>query len=547
MEGVQEFFMPTIFGRKNARGADLTWRTGPTSESEWQYFGYRLLCADTNTTSLTAATFPRFQIRFRKVMVANDETCILQRDVIRLDHYQKGYSIIIENGGEGAHIDVLFQFSKRKSRDEAMEYARERILQEFRKFCASPDGCRGVTLVTAIIRPECVRRLTPQKYRKEQIILETELRNLFKKAVEEKLNVGQVTWPRGDKEGDADLFSYEHFWKEVLEAGLFKDSQQAIELLSGREVEEMMEPVKERSRITLEQLTEVEQQLDSHLQQPADGSVTKLSVERHSWMSEEGSSSCTQEDKRFSEIHEHLDSMEERLKEHIHKRVASIRRDIHQLQESVHSTLLSIMTKIDTMVGNSRALEDARVPRLPFITFTDIRFHQRLKSVVQIGTPVRLHLMCESRLRPHSVDDQPGLKLTIGNENKEWLRRISVNSLKVFWVLLKAGIDSQLPGAGGFIPELGDLSSDLVQVDEMSLQQLENAKLSSLPRLEGSEMVKDVWKFLGRTVQCEKIPEDFKLQLVRYNLGTVAADQAYAWLCQKCIENGEKNNVLKSI
>ncbi|KAL3678773.1 hypothetical protein R1sor_021729 [Riccia sorocarpa] len=166
--GVQGYFMPTIVGRKNARVQDLTrWGTAPSSsETDWQYFGYRLLCADTKT-SLTSVTFPRFQIRFRKDMEANGETCILQRDVIRLD--RKGYSIIVENAEEETHIDVLFQFSKRTSRDEATLYVRERILQEFRKFCTSPEGCRGVTLETAIIRPECVQRLTPQKYLRESI------------------------------------------------------------------------------------------------------------------------------------------------------------------------------------------------------------------------------------------------------------------------------------------------------------------------------------------------------------------------------------------
>ncbi|KAL3679040.1 hypothetical protein R1sor_021996 [Riccia sorocarpa] len=538
--------MPTIVGRRNARSEDLTrWGTAPSSESEWQYFGYRLLCANTDTTSLTQATFPRFQIRFRKETVANDETCTLQRDVIRLDNHREGYYIIIENAEDGAHIDVLFQFSRRRSRDETMVYVREHVLQEFRKFCASPEGCRGVILETAIIRPECVWRLTPQKYRKEQTILEEKLKKLFWQAVEKELNVGQVMWPRGDKEGDLDLLSYEHFWKEAPDAGLFKKPQQAIELLSGRDIEEIIEPIRERSRIAVERLIEVEQQLDSQLQQSGDGGGRKLRVEHPSWMSEESSSSCTQDG--FSGLHEHMDRMEERLKEHMDKRVGSIRRDIQQLQEHLHTTLLSVITKIDTMVGYSKALEDARVPRLPFITFTDVHLDHRMKSTVQIGKPVRLHLMCESRVRPHTVDGQPGLKLTIANENKEFLRRISVNALKIFWSLLKAGVDSQLPGVGQFIPELGDLVSGVVPVDEMTLDKLKTEKLSSLPKLEGSEIAKEVWNFLWGTLLREKIPEDFKLQLVRYNPCTVAPDQSYAWLCQKCIGEGEKYNVLKIV
>ncbi|KAL3701063.1 hypothetical protein R1sor_019085 [Riccia sorocarpa] len=506
VEGVEKFFMPTIFSRRNARREDLIWRTASSSESKWQYFGYRLRCVDANTTSIPAATFPRFQIWFGKEMVTGDETCILQCDVIRLDHNLEGYSIIMENAEEGAHIDVLFQFSGQKRRAEAMEYVREHVLQEFRKFCASPQGCCGVTLETAIIRPECVRRLTGQEYRKDQIVLERQLKDLFKEVVEKKFNLGQVTGPRGNKGGDLDIFNYEHFWTGVPEAGLFKDSQQAIELLS-----EKMEPIRQRSRVAVEQLSEVEQQLDSHLQQSVDG--------------------------------DHVDKAVASLSEQLQV----IQKDIQQLQEQMQSTLLSIITKIDTMVGYSRALEDARVPRLAFITLTDIGFRQKMKSAVQIGTPVRLHLMCESRFRPHSVNGQPGLELSIGAENREWIRHISVNALKVFWALLKAGVDSQLPGAGCLVPELGDLSSGLVPVDERTLYELKRSKLSSLPKVEGSGVAEDVWKFLRRTLPPAKMPEHFQLQLVRYNPGTMAVDQSYAWLCQKCLDEGEKNHVLKCV
>ncbi|KAL3690765.1 hypothetical protein R1sor_004416 [Riccia sorocarpa] len=428
------------------------------SESEWQYFGYRLLCADTNT-SLTAATFPRFQIRFSKEIVTNDETCILQRNIIRLDHNREGYSIIIENAEDGAHIDVLFQFSKRQRRDEAMLYVTEHILQEFKKFCASPDGCRGVTLETAIIRPECSQRLTPQKYRKEQVILERHLKDLFRKTVEKKFNLGQVTWPRDSKEGDLDVFNYEHFWKAVPEAGLFKGSQQIVELLSERDVEEIMEPIRERSRLIVERLTEVEQQLDSQLPQSAEGGLNNLSDERLSWRSEGVSSGCTKEDKKFSELHEHLEHVREHVEEHVDKAIASlseqlqaIRKDIHQLQERLHTTLLSITTKIDTM------------------------------------------------------------------------------------------LDTQLPVVGGFIPELGDLSSGLVPVNKMTLTELNNRRLSSLPKVD-----EEVWKFLRETIEPAKIPEDFRLHLVRYNSEIVLAGQSCAWLCRKCIDEGEKNDILKQL
>ncbi|KAL3691642.1 hypothetical protein R1sor_005293 [Riccia sorocarpa] len=346
------------------------------------------------------------------------------------------------------------------------------------------------------------------------------------------------------------MFSMSTFWKEDPKASLYRVSQQTIELLCERDVEEIMEPVRERSRAIVRRLTEVEEQLDSQLQQSTDGDVSK----RYPWRSEGGSSGCSQEEKMLNEVHVHLDYMEEHLKEHVDKAVAFlseqlqvIRSDIQQLQKRVDSTLLSIITKIDTMVGYSRALEDARVPRLPYITFDYVGFRQRMKSKALIGTPVRLHLMCESRFKPHSVDGQEGLELTVADENKEWLCCISVNAMRISLALLKAGIDSQLLGVGDLIPELGDLSSGLVPVEKMTVDQLRNAKFSSLPTVERTEIAEDMWKFLGRTLPPAKIVEDLKLQLVRYNPGTVAVDQSCAWLCRKCANEGEKYHVLKRV
>ncbi|KAL3690760.1 hypothetical protein R1sor_004411 [Riccia sorocarpa] len=60
-----------------------------------------------------------------------------------------------------------------------------------------------------------------------------------------------------------------------------------------------------------------------------------------------------------------------------------------------------------------------------------------------------------------------------------------------------------------------------------------------------SMVAEDVWKFLSETIEPAKIPEDFELHLNRYNPRIVSAERYCAWLCRKCVNEGERNDILK--
>ncbi|KAL2642454.1 hypothetical protein R1flu_010041 [Riccia fluitans] len=543
------FFIPTIFQRGEIRKANLLWETAKSSD--WQHLGYRLLCESRDTSSLTSAVFPRFQIRFRKEMMeqgkVNDDTYRCQRDLIRLDW--NGYFIIVENDGvAGDHVDFLVRFSRSKKRQEAMSFVKEQILERFKIFCASPEGCRGVTLITAIIRPECVEKLTAREYRENQVILEMELKERLREAVEKRVHQEEITWPTGEEGGES-LINYEHIWPCALEwpraseASLPKCCQRVVELLEEKDVSEILKPLREKEEATLQRLCKVSEQLDDFKDAGKDG----LELSRQK--GDEGWRNLNDEGKAMVRI---LLDHSQRGFEGVHNHLQEIHTDLSQqifnLQKKACSTLLSVMSKIDMMVGFSEARETARLPQRPFITSNDVGLLEKIRGVVQIGTAVRLHFMCESRLEQHIVEDQPGMKLIVGDKNKELLRSILVNSTRVFWFLLKAGVQVTL-GAGSVIPELADLSlgskAGLVFAD-MTLDKLK--ELDNLPMIEKSQMAEKVWMFLKNQLPPKNnISSYFKLFLVRYNRGTVAVEESYAWLCEKCIDKGKKNNVLKVV
>ncbi|KAL2610675.1 hypothetical protein R1flu_029248 [Riccia fluitans] len=542
------FFIPTIFQRGEFQKENLFWQT--TESSDWQHFGYRLLCENRDTSSLTSVVFPRFQIRFRKEMMERgeigDKSYDCQRDLIRLDW--NGYFIIVENDGvAGDHVDFLVRFSRSKQQQEAMSFLKERILETFRAFCASPEGCRGVTLVTAIIRPECVQKLTAREYREDQVILEKELKKRLREDMEKKLHQKEITWPAVNERGES-ILNYEHTWPQMVEAELRKCCQRAVELLEEKDVSEILKPLREKEEATLQRLCKVSEQLVDFKDAGKEGHELSRQKGDEGWMhlnDEEGRPEKAMERRLHDHLQRGFEGVHNQLQE-IHRDLSQQLRTISDLQKEACSTLLSVMSKIDMMVGYSEAQEAARLPRRPFISFNDVGLREKIIGVVQIGISVRLHLMCESRLEPHIVGDQPGLKLIIGDQNKELLRWILVNSTRVFWFLLKAGVQVTL-GAGSVIPELAHHSlgskAGLVLAD-MTLDKLK--RLGSLPVMEGSQMAEEMWMFLKNQLPPEKkISSSFKLYLVKYNPGMVAVEESYAWLCEKCIDKGKKNNVLK--
>ncbi|KAL3689943.1 hypothetical protein R1sor_016252 [Riccia sorocarpa] len=186
-EGKRYFFMAMLLGEGSTGTTSeqvnqpLSW--GVKSPQGSGYFGYRIQCRDADRTSLSPAFFPRFQIHLRNRIGATlgvkDDNFRFARSYveIRVD----GYSIIVETDiSSENHIDVLVNFCKSKTRDQAVHFIRSHIVEPLYKFCASDKGCPGVELIVAIIRIKCVEKLTPRLLRTaSQVVLVEELKSKF--------------------------------------------------------------------------------------------------------------------------------------------------------------------------------------------------------------------------------------------------------------------------------------------------------------------------------------------------------------------------------
>ncbi|KAG6547919.1 hypothetical protein Mapa_010739 [Marchantia paleacea] len=565
-DGIARYFMPTIFGTEEGPASQdaISWNT--VNSRDWEHLGYRVLSEKRETTLLNSQVFPKFQIHLfneLKLMLPQmtHENFICARNIIRLDW--NGCFIIVENDGlEGDHIDILVRYSKPKPRERVIEFVRDHVLEKFRSFCATSDGCPGVTLAVAIIRPECAKRPTPQKYREHQVVLVEDLKASLRTDVEKNLRNAAISLSQG--EVDDNLLDYEHTWPMSSEGGLLRQSERAILLLEKKDLQEILNTVNESKAQRLQALRAVSEKIDElDSARPSAGRDQANACRSRDPSRPRGSPIPSHElqdshkrlldrilshmDEEFLRVHDHLDEVHASLS----KQLEGISLELEKiicLQRDERSTLLSVMSKLDGVLGYSDALQKAKVPRRPFLSTQDAGFRAKLNGIVEFGTPVRLHLMCESLMEPHMVQDQPGLRLLVEHENREWLRLISGCSLRVVWFLMKAGVQV-LAGAGSALPAFSTLhlvSEGALAIGDILLDDVKN--LDSIALEETGRMTQEAWLFLKDRLS-DKInyAETFKLHLVKYNSGIAAADESHAWLCQNCIKEGLRNGVLQQV
>lgn len=121
-----------------------------------------------------------------------NDTCTLEKNLFSI--LVNGMEIIVEYSGlSGFFLDIMVQSSH--SYEETMEFVQRNFINTIRSLCASRDGCQGVTLQEAIIRPACVQGAAPTlcAYRtRDQTITTEELRRRMSR-----------------------IPNYEHSWGEV--------------------------------------------------------------------------------------------------------------------------------------------------------------------------------------------------------------------------------------------------------------------------------------------------------------------------------------------
>ncbi|BBN12094.1 hypothetical protein MPTK1_5g17320 [Marchantia polymorpha subsp. ruderalis] len=565
-KGETRFFIPSLFGKGESKqlvGAtsqhSLEWTAPQSPAADWGHFGFRLQCHDKERTLLTSAVFPRFQIHLRNRMISIGLEMIQEQfdcahDYIKI--HVNGCFIIVERGGvSGDHVDILVRFSKVKQRERAaaMSFVRDNLLEEFRAYCASPKGCPGVALSMAIIRPECVKKLTPHLHRtSNQVVLVEELKREFAESVERNLQHAELD---GKQWGhDNFLLDYQHTWPRVPQASLLPHSEPAIELLERRELEEVVKAVRKRRETSLQELRQVVETLDANLGDtkssektvvaPANSDEGSLEISLNERDAELVNLIMFQLDKQHG-VDDGLSSLEDQ--------VQGIRKDLARIlsiQREMRCNLMQIMSKVDRMICYTDALKKAKMPRRPFLTLEDMGIRKRLGMAVQFGTPVRLHLLCESQAGPHIIEKQPGWGVCVTKENKEWLRLISVNSLRIAWYLMKSGVQLIHTGQQQVkepeLSELGIGSKGALTVTDVTLDSLKAR--DSMPLVPGDEMTSEAWTFLKNCLAAKfDYANDFKLHLVKYRAPTGSINDSHAWLCANCLSRGQRNGILSKV
>ncbi|KAL2609872.1 hypothetical protein R1flu_028445 [Riccia fluitans] len=263
----------------------LSWNVeSPGHDVNHEYFGFRMQCSDSERTLLTVSFFSRFQVRLRNRLRRrndhDDSRVISRRGLTKI--LEDRHQIFVESDGtDGDHIDIMVRSLSATSRD-AREFVYEHIIDELRNFCATPEGCPGVSLVLGVIRTECVRELTPLACRGAILVedlsrvwiedSEKKLKVLLSSTVPDEISMKGRTWIE-------DSLTFQFPWPPISEV-----MRGSFELAKDLLPEEYLEGFKAKLKNLIEQQPKLQ---DSASERPLRPTINKFEVRRISdWLYE---------------------------------------------------------------------------------------------------------------------------------------------------------------------------------------------------------------------------------------------------------------------
>lgn len=186
------FLIPSIL--EENRGRPQRWPL--TTSNDCLFTGHHFECDDSSRVCLTPSTFSRLQVHLHNKITAltqqHGATYHLERYLISINI--NGIYIRVELGGQlGYYIDVLACSSKNLT--ETLRPIQQLIVPAINGICS------GVTLTEYVIRPQCVKNLTPPRYRKTQSVS----LQMLKEAL--------LSVPADS------MYDYQHTWGQVLDSG----------------------------------------------------------------------------------------------------------------------------------------------------------------------------------------------------------------------------------------------------------------------------------------------------------------------------------------
>ncbi|XP_031104877.1 protein TORNADO 1 [Ipomoea triloba] len=375
------------------------------------YAGRHLECDDTSHMFLTPGFFPRLQVHLHNKMIGLKSqygaTYSLEKYLISMSI--NGVYVRIELGGQlGYYIDVLACSTKNLT--ETLRLFQQLIIPSIMSLC------QGFTLTESILRPECVRNLTPPRYRKTQFLAVQHLKQTL------------LSVPADG------MYDYQHTWDAVADSGkaiLREGFDFARDLLSDDDFREVLH----RRYHDLYNLA-------VELQVPLENNPDHASNETESAV-----------EPSFAGIAKGVEAVLQRLKI-IEQEIRDVKQEIQGLRYYEHRLLLELNHKVNYLVNYNGQLQERKVPNMFYFVRTE-NFSRRLVTTMISGmNALRLHMLCEFRREMHVVEDQIGCEMMqVDNRAVKSLAPYMKKFMKLVTFAMKIGAHLAA-GMGEMIPDL---------------------------------------------------------------------------------------------
>ncbi|GMH05787.1 hypothetical protein Nepgr_007627 [Nepenthes gracilis] len=389
------------------------------------YAGRHLECDDSSHMFLMPDFFPRLQVHLHnKIMALKDQhgaTYRLEKYLISINI--DGIDVRVELGGQSGYcIDILA--CSTKTLTETLRLFQQLIIP------AMQSLCQGVTLIENTIRPECVRNLTPPRYRKTQFLPLFQLKRTLLSVPAES------------------LYDYQHTWSPVSDSGRIivqAGFDYGRDLLSDEEFREV-----------LHQRYHDLYNLANELQIPA---------ENYPDRPDQAGSNSEQSDAEvspsFDGIAKGVEQVLQRLKI-IEQEIRDLKLEIQGLRHFEHRLLIELHHKVEHLVNYNVQIEERKAPNMFFFVRTENYSRRLVTNIIPGMAALRLHMLCELRGEMHVVEDQIGCEvMQVDNRAVQCLAPYMTKFMKLLTFALKIGAHFAA-GMGEMIPDLSREVAHLV-------------------------------------------------------------------------------------